>query len=118
MSYEWLREAELSPKVARIISPSTILLCQVRGSAIKIHYNPFIEINFISKALADTLYPDASLTPSRKLLQSPIGFILESHGVLRVVPVTINNSRICLDLHIFDISEIPLLIGRPIIRLL
>jgi len=84
----------------------------------KIHYNPFIGINFISKALADTLYPDTSLTPSQKLLQSPAGFILESHGVLRVVPVTINNSRICLDLHIFDISEIPVLIGRPIMRLL
>ena len=118
MSYEWLREAELSPEVARIISPSTILLCQVRGSAMKIHYNPSVGINFISKALADTLYPDTSLTPSQKLLQSPSGFILECHGVLRTVPVTINNSGICLDFHIFDISEIPLLIGRPIMRLL
>ena len=102
MSYECLREAELPPEVARIISPSTILLCQVRGSAMKIHYNPSVGINFISKALAETLYPDTSLTPSRKLLQSPSRFILESHGVLRTVPITINNSRICLD---FDIYE-------------
>jgi hypothetical protein len=84
----------------------------------KIHYNPFVRINFISKTLAKTLRPDASLTPSQKLLQSPSGFILESHGVLRTVPVTINNSGICLDFHIFDISEIPLLIGRPIMRFL
>jgi hypothetical protein len=118
MSYEWLREVELSPEVARIISTSTILLCQVRGSAMKIHYNPSVRINFISKTLAENFYPDASLTPSRKHLQSPLGFILESHGVLRTVLVTINNSRICLDFHIFDISEIPLLIGRPIMRLL
>jgi len=68
MSYEWLREAELSPKVARITSPSTILLCQVRGSAMKIHYKPSVGINFISKALAKTFYPDTSLTPSQKLL--------------------------------------------------
>jgi hypothetical protein len=39
MSYEWLTEAELSPEVARIISPSTILLCQIRGSAREVHYN-------------------------------------------------------------------------------
>ena len=92
MSYEWLKEAKISPEVARIISPSTILLCQVRGSAMKIHYNPSIRINFILKTLAKTLYPDASLTPSQKLLQSPLGFIIESNGVLRVVPITINNS--------------------------
>jgi hypothetical protein len=118
MSYEWLREAELSPEEARITSPSTIILCQVRGSAMKIYYNPSVGTNFISKALADTLYPDTSLTPSRKLLQSPLGFILESHGVLRTVPITMNNSGICLDFHIYDISEIPPLIGRPIMRFL
>ena len=49
MSYEWLREAELSPMVARFISPSTNLLCQGRGTAIKIHYNPSVGINFILK---------------------------------------------------------------------
>jgi hypothetical protein len=113
-----LRELELSLEVVQIISPSTILLCQVRGSARKIHYNPSVRINFISKTIAENLYPDASLTPSQKLLQSPSRFILESHGVLRTVPVTINNFGICLDFHIFDISEIPLLIGRPIMRLI
>jgi hypothetical protein len=111
MSYEWLTEAELSPEVAQIISPSTILLCQIRGSAREVHYNPSVGINIISKELADTLYPDTSLTPSQKLLHGPTGFILESHGVLRTVPVRINNSEIYLDFHIYDISKIPLLIA-------
>jgi hypothetical protein len=62
MSYEWLTEAELSPEVARIISPSTILLCQIRGPAREVHYNPSVGINIILKELADTLYPDTSLT--------------------------------------------------------
>jgi hypothetical protein len=118
MSYEWLTEAELSPEVARIISPSTILLCQIRGSAKEVHYNPSVGINIISKELADTLYPDTSLTPSQKLLHGPTGFNLESHGVLRIVLVRINNFEIYLEFHIYDISEIPLLIGRPIMRLL
>jgi hypothetical protein len=118
MSYEWLREAELSPEVTRITFPSTILLCQVRGSTRRVHYNPFVRINIILEELARTLYPNTSLTPSQKLLQGPSGFILESHGVLRTIPVRIKNSGICLDFHIFDIPEISLLIGRPIMRLL
>jgi hypothetical protein len=118
MSYEWLTEAELSHEVARVTSPSTILLCQIRGYAREVHYNPYVGINIISKDLADILYPDTSLTPSQKLLQGPTGFILESHGVLRAIPVRINNSEICLDFHIYDIPEVPLLIGRPIMKLL
>jgi hypothetical protein len=49
MSYEWLTEAELSPEVARITSPSIILLCQIRGSAREVHYNPSVRINIISR---------------------------------------------------------------------
>jgi len=118
MSYEWLKEVELSPDVARSTSPSTMLLCQIRGSSMEILYNPSIGINIISKALVKTLYPDTSLTPSQKLLQSPSRSILESHGVLRVVPITIYNSEICLHFHIYGILEISLLISRPIMRLL
>jgi len=69
LSYEWLTEAELSPEVARIITPSTILLCQIRGSARKFHYNPYVGINVISKELGDTLYPNECITPSQKHLQ-------------------------------------------------
>ncbi|KAG0514304.1 hypothetical protein BDA96_10G179400 [Sorghum bicolor] len=86
--------------------------------AAKVHYNPYVGINVISKELADTLYPNESITRSQKLLQSPSRLILESHEVLRVVPVRIKDSRICLDFHIFYIPEIPLLIGRPIMKLL
>jgi len=59
-----------------------------------------------------------SLTPSQRLLQGPSGFILESHEVLRTIPIRIKNFGICLDFHIFKILEIPLLIGTPIMRLL
>jgi len=47
MSYEWLREAELSLKVAWITFPSTILLCQIRGSTRRLDYNISIGINII-----------------------------------------------------------------------
>ena len=71
MSYEWLTEAELSPEVAWITFPSTILLCQVRGSVRRVHYNLSIGLNIISKEIVRTLYPDMSLTLSQKLLQGP-----------------------------------------------
>jgi len=51
-------------------------------------------------------------------LHGPSGFILESHGVLRTIPIRIKNIGICLYFHIFEIPKIPLLIGRPIMRLL
>jgi hypothetical protein len=114
MSYEWLTEVELSPEVARIIDPPTILWCQIRRTAMKIHYSKSIGINLISKTLANSLYPNTSLTPSEKHLQTSSGTILESNGVLRVIPIKINNSEICLDFHIYDTLDITLLIGRPI----
>ena len=49
LRYEWLTEAELSPEVARIITPPTILLCQIRGSARRVHYNPYVGINVLSR---------------------------------------------------------------------
>jgi hypothetical protein len=84
----------------------------------KIHYSPSVGINLFSKTLANSLYPNTSLTPSQKRLQTSSGTILESNGVLRVIPIKINNFEICLDFHMYDTLEITLLIGRPIMRLL
>jgi len=84
----------------------------------KIHYSPSVGINLISKTLANSFYPNTSLTPSQKRLQTSSGTIIESNGVLSVIPIRINNFEICLYFHIYDTSDITLLIGRPIIRLI
>ena len=59
------------------------------------------------------------LSKSRKYLFWK-GEILDSYGILRVVPRTLRDTEIYLDFHIFDIiDEIPLiLVGQPITSLI
>jgi hypothetical protein len=52
MSVEWLREAETSPEVVRLIMPSTLLSCQIQGVMMDVKYNPTVGINIISKSLS------------------------------------------------------------------
>ena len=81
MSHEWLAKTELSTKVARIIAPSDVLTCILKKTTIESHYSPTIEMNIISKALAEKLCPNESLIPSHKILRIFSGVTLESYGV-------------------------------------
>jgi len=49
----------------------------------KIHYSPSVGINLFSKTLANSLYPNTSLTPSEKRLQTSSGTILKSNGGIK-----------------------------------
>jgi hypothetical protein len=64
MSVEWLREAETSPEVVRLIMSSTLLSYQIQGVMMDIQYNPTVGINIISKSLAQQLYPNMNLCSS------------------------------------------------------
>ena len=59
------------------------------------------------------------MTFSHKNLKWIDGQIVESQGILRVVPLMMGNNRIYLDFHIFDIPEGVefVLVGRPIVPL-
>jgi hypothetical protein len=52
MSAEWLREAETSLEVVRLIMSSTLLSYQIQGVMMDVQYNPTVGINIISKSLA------------------------------------------------------------------
>jgi hypothetical protein len=60
------------------------------------------------------LCPNESVIPSHKLLKIPSGVILESYGIIRSIPLRIRDSEYRLDFHIYDISEMSLLIGLPL----
>ena len=70
----------------------------------------------ISRTLADHILPKQPLTFSRKHLKWIDGQIVESRGILRVVPFMMETNKVYLDFHIFDIPEGVefLLVGRPI----
>jgi hypothetical protein len=71
-------------------------------------------MNIISKALAEKFYPNKSVIPSHKLLRIPSGVTLESYGVMRSIPLRIRGAKYYLDFHIYDISDMSLLIGVPL----
>jgi hypothetical protein len=58
-----------------------------------------------------------TLCSSRKIFQDPYMTMLECCGVVRSVPVVANGAEIFLDFHVYDNSDIPILIGRPTKRL-
>jgi hypothetical protein len=114
MSREWLAKTELSTKVARIIAPSDVLTCIINKTTIEAHYSPTVGMNIISKALAETLCLNKSSIPSHKLLRIPSRVTLESYGAIRSIPLHIRGSEYRLDFHIYDISNMSLLIGVPL----
>ena len=71
-------------------------------------------MNAILKALAKKLCPNEALIPSHKLLKIPSGVTLESYGVMRSIPLRIRGFEYRLDFHIYDISNMSLLIGVPL----
>jgi len=71
-------------------------------------------MNIISMALAEKLCPNESSIPSHKLLRIPSGVTLESYGIIRSIPLRIRGSEYRLDFHIYDISDMSLLIDVPL----
>ena len=58
-----------------------------------------------------------SLVPTNKLFISPLGLIFECSGIVRDVPIEINETEVQLDFHIFAILDFELLIGYPFEKL-
>ena len=94
--------------------PSNVLTCILKKTTIEAHYSPIVEMNTISKALAEKLCPNESLIPSHNLLRIPSEVTLESYGVIRSIPLRIRGSEYLLDFHIYNISDTSLLIGVPL----
>jgi hypothetical protein len=52
------------------------------------------------------------------LLKSLLGYIVPSLGILCVLPILVNRTKVHLNFYIFDVMEFDLLIGQPIERLI
>ena len=79
-------------------------------------YDPKVGVNVMSKTLANHIAPEEPLTFSCKHLKWIDGQIVESQGILRVVPMKMSTNKVFLDFHVFDILEGEefVLIGRPV----
>ena len=59
----------------------------------------------MSKILVNHIASEEPLTFSRKHLKWIDGQIVESQGILRVVPVKMSTNKVFLDFQVFDIPE-------------
>jgi hypothetical protein len=75
-------------------------------------------VNIMSVLFAHELLKDMPLAPTTKLLKGLSGHILLSLGILYVLPIQVNGTKVHLSFYIFDIIEFDLLIGQPIERLI
>ena len=82
VSYEWLGEPKLSPKVIRLDSPSTSIHCLICKTSFNAFYNLIVGVNIISKSFAHILPRNMHLTPTTKLLKGLSWQILSSEGIL------------------------------------
>ena len=116
ISKEWTEEAKASSSIIQIYCNPRVLLCTI-GDADpqETFYDPKVGVNMMSKTLADHV-SDEHLTFSRKHLKWIDDQIVESQGILRVVPMKMSTNKDFLDFHVFDIPEGEefVLIGQPI----
>jgi hypothetical protein len=75
-------------------------------------------VNIMSALFAHDLLRHMPLTPTTKLLKSPLGHIVPSLGILYTLPIQVKGTMVHLSFYIFDIIEFDLLIGQPIERLI
>ena len=68
-------------------------------------YNPKVRVNIISSALATQIALDEPLSFTRKHMKWINSQMLESKGILRVVPLQMGCNKVLLDFYIFDIHE-------------
>jgi hypothetical protein len=77
-----------------------------------------VGVNIMSASFAHDLLKHMPLTPTTKLLKSPLGHIVLSLGILYVLPIQVKHTMVHLSFYIFDIMEFDPLIGQPIERLI
>jgi hypothetical protein len=116
ISNEWLEESELSSDVICLDTPYITIQCQIDREPFEAFYNPVVGVNIMSASFAQNLLKHIPLTPTTKLLKSPSGHIVQSLGILYVLPIQVRKTMVYLSFYIFDIMEFDLLIGQPIDR--
>ena len=94
---EWLFEVKRSSEAIQILSPSTTMPCSLRGTNIEALHNPTVRTSIMSEFLAKNLLGNMSLILTNKLFKSPSGFIFECSGIVRDVPIEINETEVHLD---------------------
>jgi hypothetical protein len=77
-----------------------------------------VGINIMALSFFHQFIKNKPLSPTTKLLKCSSGHVIQSSGILYVLPISIYDMTIHLSFHICDIKEFDLLIGYPLEKLL
>jgi hypothetical protein len=117
ISGEWLEESELSSDVVHLDSPSIPIQCTINGTPFDALYNLDVGINIMALSIFQQFIKNKPLSPTTKLFKCSSGQIIQSSGILYVLPVSVYDMSIHLRFHNCDIKEFDLLIGYPLEKL-
>jgi hypothetical protein len=118
MSGEWLEELELSSDVVHLDSPSIPIQCTINGTLFDALYNPVVGIIIMALSFFHQFIKNKPLSPTMKILKCSSWQIIQSSGILYVLPFSVYDMSVHLSFHICDIKEFDLLIGYPLGKLL
>jgi hypothetical protein len=90
----------------------------LRGTVVEALYNPTVETNIMLEFPVETLLGKMPLVSTNNLFKSPLGLFFECCGIVRAMPIKINETEVCLDFHIYSILEFDILIGYPLENLI
>jgi len=79
-------------------------------------YGPAVGASIMSKNLALALLGEEPLVPTEKFLKLPSRELVESCSLAQNVSIVINKVHVLLNFYIFDVEDINLLIGHPLMR--
>jgi hypothetical protein len=101
LSGEWLEESELSSDIVHLDSPSIPIQYKLNGTPFDALYNPVVGINIMALSFFHQFITNKPLSHTKKLLKCS-GQIIQSSGILYVLPVSVYDMAIHLSFHICD----------------
>jgi hypothetical protein len=107
-------EVKRSFEAILIRSPFTTIPCSIKGTVVEALHDPTMKASIIFEFFARTLSGNTPLASTDRLFTSPTGLIFEHHGITIAVPITIDKTEVCLDVHIYPIIDFDLLLGYPL----
>ena len=90
----------------------------LKGTNIEALHNPTVGTSIMSEFLAKNLLGNMPLVSTNKLFKSPSGLIFECCGIVKNVPIKINETEVHLDFYIYAILDFDLLIVKSLGKLL
>ena len=80
-------------------------------------YSPTVEANLMSVSFASAYFGNEPLAPTNKSLRNNPRSILKGHGIWPNTTIHHDDAIMALNFHVFDITDLNIMIGHPLEKL-